>query len=93
MNIVKIMIPKISTVFLHENDTVRQGPERFRAHGYMKTTTIAVLFSSAISVFRKKEDTHFFGRRIDTETVRSAATIALMYITLFLTACASCLTL
>ena len=53
--------------------------------GGMKTTTIAVLFSSAFSVFRKKEDTHFFGRRIGTETVRSAATIALMYITLFLT--------
>ncbi|MBD8979398.1 MAG: CBS domain-containing protein [Clostridiales bacterium] len=34
MNIIKIMIPKISTVFLHENDTVRQGLERFRAHGY-----------------------------------------------------------
>ena len=32
MNIIKIMIPKISTVFLHENDTVRQGLERFRAH-------------------------------------------------------------
>ena len=34
------MIPKISTVFLHENDTVRQGLERFRAHGY---TAIPVL--------------------------------------------------
>lgn len=40
MNIIKIMIPKISTVFLHENDTVRQGLERFRAHGY---TAIPVL--------------------------------------------------
>ena len=39
-DIVKIMIPKISTVFLHENDTVRQGPERFRAHGY---TAVPVL--------------------------------------------------
>ena len=40
MNIIKIIIPKISTVFLHENDTVRQGLERFRAHGY---TAIPVL--------------------------------------------------
>ena len=40
MNIIKIMIPKNSTVFLHENDTVRQGLERFRAHGY---TAIPVL--------------------------------------------------
>lgn len=40
MNIAKIMIPKISTVFLHENDTVRQGLERFKVHGY---TAIPVL--------------------------------------------------
>ena len=52
--------------------------------GGMKTTTIAVLLSSAVSVFRKKEDTQFFGRRIDAQTIRSAATIALMYIVLFL---------
>lgn len=29
MNIAKIMIPKVSTVFLHEKDTIRQGLERF----------------------------------------------------------------
>ena len=40
MNIAKIMIPKISTVFLHENNTVRQGLERFMIHGY---TAIPVL--------------------------------------------------
>lgn len=40
MNIAKIMIPKISTVFLHENNTVRQGLESFMVHGY---TTIPVL--------------------------------------------------
>ena len=27
MNIAKIMIPKISTVFLYEKDTIRQGLE------------------------------------------------------------------
>lgn len=34
MNIAKIMIPKVSTVFLHEKDTVRQGLECFMVHGY-----------------------------------------------------------
>lgn len=53
--------------------------------GGMKTTTIAVLFSSALSVFRQKEHTHFFKRRIPENTVRSAATILLMYLVLFLT--------
>lgn len=40
MNIAAIMIPKVLTVFLHEKDTVRQGLERFRVHGY---TAIPVL--------------------------------------------------
>ena len=40
MNIAKIMIPKVSTALLHENDTVRQGLERFRRHGY---TAVPVL--------------------------------------------------
>lgn len=52
--------------------------------GGMKTTTIAVLLSSALSVFRHKEHTHFFGRRIPGETVRTAATVFMMYIILFL---------
>ena len=52
--------------------------------GGMKTTTLAVLVSSALSVFRKKEHAHFFKRRIPDNTVRNAATIFLMYITLFL---------
>ena len=34
MNIVKMMIPKIFTVFLRESNTVRQGHEIFREHGY-----------------------------------------------------------
>ena len=34
MNIAKIMIPKISTVFLHEKDTIRQGLERFMHCGH-----------------------------------------------------------
>lgn len=52
--------------------------------GGMKTTTIAVLFSAALSVFRQKEYTHFFRRRIPDDTVKSAATIFLMYIVLFI---------
>lgn len=51
--------------------------------GGMKTTTIAVLFATALSTFRQKEDTHFFGRRIETGVVRNAATILLMYLVLF----------
>ena len=53
--------------------------------GGMKTTTLAVMFSTAIAVFRRREHTHFFGRRIQDETIRSAATIFMMYLVLFLT--------
>lgn len=52
--------------------------------GGMKTTTLAVLVSTMVSVFRRREHTHFFGRRIDDGTVRSAATILTMYMSLFL---------
>lgn len=52
--------------------------------GGMKTTTFAVLCASAIAVFRKKEYAHFFGRRVQNEAVRTAATIFLMYVVLFL---------
>lgn len=51
--------------------------------GGMKTTTFAVMLSTAVSVFRNKEHTHFFGRRISNEVVRKAATLVTMYITLF----------
>ncbi len=40
MNIAKIMIPKSFTVFLHEDDTVRQGMESFARHGF---TAVPVL--------------------------------------------------
>lgn len=53
--------------------------------GGIKTTTAAVLFSSAISVFRKKSDTCFYGRRIPDDTVKNAATILVLYIVLFIT--------
>lgn len=53
--------------------------------GGMKTTTLAVLLSTAISVFRRREHTHFFGRRVNDDTIRNAATILMMYVILFLT--------
>lgn len=52
--------------------------------GGMKTTTFAVLLSTAVSVFRHREHTHFFGRRLDEDTVRNAVTIFMMYLVLFL---------
>ena len=52
--------------------------------GGMKTTTIAVIFSSARAVFRQKESAHFFQRRIPEEAIRNAGAILLMYLGLFL---------
>ena len=52
--------------------------------GGMKVTTMAVLLSTAVSVFRRREYTHFFGRRVEEDTVRSAAAILTLYLTLFL---------
>lgn len=51
--------------------------------GGMKTTTIAVLFATAISTFRRQEYAHFFGRRIDDDVIKNAATILMMYLALF----------
>lgn len=52
--------------------------------GGMKTTTVAVLFSTAFAAFRRKNDAHLFGRRLPSDTIKNAATILLMYLTLFL---------
>lgn len=52
--------------------------------GGMKTTTVAVMVSSALAVFRQKDSAHYFGRRIPDESIRNAGTILLMYLTLFL---------
>lgn len=52
--------------------------------GGMKTTTLAVLFYSAMSVFKRRETIRCFGRRIEIEAVRSAATILVLYLVLFL---------
>ena len=50
--------------------------------GGMKTTTLAVLLLSGWAVFYRKEDTQCYGRRISEETVRYAAVVMMMYITL-----------
>ena len=50
--------------------------------GGMKTTTIAVLFSGAFSVFRRKKSAQLFGRRIEEGTIRNAITLLLMYLLL-----------
>lgn len=52
--------------------------------GGLKTTTAAVLFANAIATFGRRESAGFFGRRIDNDTVRSASTLLMLYLTLFL---------
>ncbi len=51
--------------------------------GGMKTTTFAVLIANALASFRRKEDPQVFGRRIEPKAVKNAATILIMYVTLF----------
>lgn len=53
--------------------------------GGMKTTTLAVLLANAFAVFRRRENPHFFNRRVPNEMVTQAATIMMMYLVLFLT--------
>lgn len=51
--------------------------------GGMKTTTLAVLIANTLACFSRKEDAQMFGRRIETSTIKNAATIFMMYIVLF----------
>ncbi len=51
--------------------------------GGIKTTTVAMLVFSSISVFRKKDNVECFNRRIDDAVIKTAAAILLMYIMLF----------
>lgn len=52
--------------------------------GGMKTTTFAVMLSTAVSVFTHKEHTNFFGRRLEDGVIRHAITLLTMYLVLFL---------
>jgi trk system potassium uptake protein TrkH len=53
--------------------------------GGMKVTTIAVLFLSAVAVFRRKNDVTSFNRRISEEGIRNAGAILFIYVCLFMT--------
>ena len=51
--------------------------------GGLKTTTVAVLILNACSTFKNQENVEVFGRRLDPQVIRTAATILMMYLTLF----------
>ena len=51
--------------------------------GGMKTTTVALMIANAHACYRRRDNAQFFGRRIETETVRHAATICTLYFSLF----------
>lgn len=53
--------------------------------GGMKTTTAAVLLTEAVAVFRQKDETVIFRRRIDQGVIRQASTILILYLTLAVT--------
>ncbi len=52
--------------------------------GGMKVTTAGVLLVSGIMVYRRERDINLFGRRIEKETVRTAAALFMIYLLLFL---------
>ncbi len=52
--------------------------------GGMKVTTFAVLFATAVAVFRRRPNAHIFGRRIPNDTAHYAATVLILYLSLFL---------
>ena len=51
--------------------------------GGIKTTTLAVLLGNAVATFRQRDSVQFFGRRVDCDAVKTAATILMMYLVLF----------
>ncbi len=51
--------------------------------GGMKTTTLAVILATLVSVIRRNQETECMGRRIGTDTVRSAVAVASIYILSF----------
>ncbi len=53
--------------------------------GGMKTSTVAVLFLAAITVFSRRNDVQCFKRRLSDEAVRNAGAILFMYLVLYLT--------
>lgn len=53
--------------------------------GGIKTTTVAVIFANMISIFKKEDNPHFFGRRISDDIVKNATAILFMYLFLAVT--------
>ena len=51
--------------------------------GGMKTTTLAMILVTLFSVIRRKQDVECMGRRIGTDTIRSAVAIASIYFLAF----------
>lgn len=76
---------------MHESGTVIMtilmliGGSPGSTAGGMKTTTVAVLFLSAVAVFRRKNDVTGFSRRIPEDAIRNAGAILFIYFSLFLT--------
>ena len=52
--------------------------------GGMKTSTVTVLFLSAVSVYTRRRDVQCFKRRISEDVIRTAGAILFMYTALFL---------
>jgi trk system potassium uptake protein TrkH len=52
--------------------------------GGMKTTTVAVLFATAVAVFKRRPNAHMFGRRVPNDTAHYAATVVVLYVSLML---------
>ena len=52
--------------------------------GGMKVNMVGVLFANLGAIFRRRSEVEAFGRRIDPATVRQAAVIVTMYLTLFI---------
>lgn len=50
--------------------------------GGIKTTTLAVFFATAISVYRRQEFSQCFGRTISSDTIRQASAILSLYLIL-----------
>ncbi len=81
-NTVDLSTMKESGIFLMIGLMLIGGSPGSTAGG-MKTTTIAILVCSAYSVFRQRSETNVLKRRADPDTVRRAASVFLVYMTLF----------
>lgn len=52
--------------------------------GGMKTTTLAVLLSSTLAVFKRDGEAHLFRRKIPDNVIRSAGAILMIYLVFFI---------